>query len=117
MNNFIEQAIRTESDKFYPVSPRILHASMGLVTEAAEFQDALKKVIFYGKEVDKVNLKEEIGDILWYLAIAMDELGTDFDTEQSRVIAKLKARFPSKFEESLAETRDLEKERQVLESN
>lgn len=118
MSQFIKDAIRTESHNFFmdQVSPRLLHAAMGLDTEAGEFMDALKKSIFYGKPLDKTNLKEEIGDLLWYLAIAMNELGTDFDTEQDRVIRKLKARYPSKFDNDLAENRDLVAERKILEA-
>lgn len=117
--SFIKDAIRTESSNFFmdQVSPRLLHASMGFVTEAGEFQDALKKTLYYGKPLDKTNLKEEIGDLLWYMAIAMDELSTDFDAEQDRVIRKLKARYPSKFDNDLAENRDLVKERSILETD
>ncbi len=118
-SSFVKDAIRTESSNFHieNVSPRLVHASMGFVTEAGEFQDALKKSLFYGKPLDVTNLKEELGDLLWYMAIAMDELGTDFDAEQDRVIRKLKARYPSKFENSLAENRDLVAERKILETN
>lgn len=117
--NFVKDAIRTESQNFFveKVDPRIIHAAFGMVTESGEFLDALKKTIFYGKELDKTNLKEEIGDLLWYLAIAMDALDTTFHQEQARVIAKLKARYPSKFENDLAENRNLINERNVLESN
>jgi NTP pyrophosphatase (non-canonical NTP hydrolase) len=94
----------------------LLHASMGLVTESGEFQDALKKHIFYGKELDTVNLKEEIGDVLWYCAIALEALGTDFETVMQTNIDKLKARYPEKFTEDSANNRDLETERQILEN-
>lgn len=119
MSQFIKDAIRTESHNFYleAVGPRLIHASMGLVTEAAEFQDALKKSLFYGKPLDTTNLKEEMGDLLWYLALAMDALETDFDAEQDRVIRKLKARYPSKFDNELAENRDLATERKILEAD
>ena len=119
MSQFIEDAIRTESHNFYleAVGARLIHASMGLVTEAAEFQDALKKSLFYGKPLDTTNLKEEMGDLLWYLALAMDALETDFDAEQDRVIRKLKARYPSKFDNELAENRDLATERKILEAD
>lgn len=118
--NFVKDAIRTESPNFYAekVDPRILHASIGFVTEAGEFQDALKKTLFYGEPLDYTNLKEELGDMLWYMAIAMDALGTSFEDEQDRVIRKLKKRFPSKFESSLAEevNRDRPAERAILEA-
>lgn len=94
----------------------LLHASMGLVTEGAEFQDMVKKHVFYGKTLDEVNLKEEIGDILWYCAIALEALGADFETIMKTNIEKLKARYPEKFTEEHAINRDLDKERQILEN-
>ncbi len=114
-NTFIKDAIRTESPDYYQQNTRVLHAAIGLVTESGELIDAIKKASFYGKELDVTNIKEEAGDILWYLAILFDELDTDFETEQARVIAKLKARFPDKFTEDKAFNRDLSKERKVLE--
>lgn len=124
MRDFIEQAIRTESgrmpldERSFPsgVEDRLLHAGIGMVTEAGEFIDQLKKHLFYRKELDLVNLKEELGDILWYVAIAMSALETDFPTEMDRVIRKLRARFPDKFSDDKANNRDLDNERQVLES-
>jgi len=93
----------------------LLHASMGLSTESAEFADALKKHIFYGKELDKTNLKEELGDILWYCAIALEALDTDFESVMKTNIDKLSARYPDKFTEEAAKNRDLDKERAILE--
>lgn len=124
MSDFITDALRTESsifnklhdlEKEYSTS-RLVHAAFGMQTETAEFTDALKKSLFYGKPLDTVNLKEELGDLLWYVALAMDELGTDFETEMTRVITKLKTRYPDKFTADKALNRDLEVERQVLES-
>ncbi|AGG57979.1 hypothetical protein VPBG_00207 [Vibrio phage helene 12B3] len=113
---FTQKALRTETSEFRnQPNPRILHAAIGLCTESGELIDALKKSIFYGRELDIVNVKEEAGDILWYLAILFDEIGTDFETEQARVIAKLEARFPEKFTEEAAYNRDLKTEREILE--
>ena len=88
---------------------------MGMQTETAEFTDALKKSLFYGKTLDTVNLKEELGDLLWYVSIAMDELGTTYEAEMQRVINKLKLRYPEKFTEEDATNRDLVAERKLLE--
>lgn len=123
MQDYIENVLKTES----PVTPelvarmsdksniRLLHAAIGMCTESGEFIDQLKKHIFYGKPLDKVNLKEELGDMLFYIGIAMDELGTDFDTEQRKNIAKLKARYGDKFSSEAAINRDLDTEREILE--
>lgn len=124
MKDYIENVIKTESE----VTPelvarmsdksniRLLHAGIGMCTEAGEFIDQLKKHIFYGRPLDKVNLKEEIQDCLWYIGIALHELQTDFDTEQRKNIDKLKTRYGDKFTSEAAINRDLDKERKVLES-
>ena len=121
--DYIQDAIRTESTDFKSMdqrlgvdgTKRLLHAGIGMATEAGEFLDALKKHIFYGKELDRVNLKEEMGDLFWYLAIACDELDVEFEPLMDRNIAKLKARYGEKFSESKAEKRDLATEREILE--
>jgi NTP pyrophosphatase (non-canonical NTP hydrolase) len=119
MDNFIEDCKRTESVlngvMLSAGSARLVHAAFGMSTEAGEFLDQLKKHFFYGKALDLTNLKEELGDILWYIAIAMDELGTDFPTEMDRVIRKLRVRFPEKFNPVDANLRDLNAERDELE--
>jgi len=117
MDKFTKDCLRTESTLFNvkPGTDRLLHAAMGMQTESAEFTDMLKKHVFYGKPLDKVNLKEELGDMLWYIAIAMDVLDTTFSKEQNRVINKLKERYSDKFSQDKAENRDLEAERRVLE--
>jgi NTP pyrophosphatase (non-canonical NTP hydrolase) len=121
--NYVGNACNTES----PVTPemierlsqpdtiRMLHSAMGLCTESAEFLDMLKKHIFYGKPLDLVNAKEEIGDSMWYVAIAVDVLQTTLDEVMTVNISKLKARYPEKFTEHHAENRDLETERNILE--
>lgn len=121
--DYIQDAIKTESSDFKAMdqrlgedgTKRLLHAGIGMATEAGEFLDALKKHIFYGKELDRVNLKEEMGDLFWYLAIACDELDVEFEPLMERNIAKLKARYGEKFSETKAEKRDLATEREILE--
>lgn len=94
----------------------LLHAAMGISTEAGELMDAFKRKMFYGKELDVVNLKEEMGDIMWYMAILMRELDLDFHEILQLNIDKLCARFPDKFTEFDALNRNLDKERKILES-
>jgi len=120
---YISDATRTESRNFEAMNERLnddglkrlLHAGIGLSTESGEFLDALKKHIFYGKELDKVNLAEEMGDLFWYMAIVADELGFEFEEVMERNITKLKARYGDKFSEEKAEKRDLDSEREILE--
>ena len=93
----------------------ILHASVGIATEAGEFLDSFKKAMFYGTPIDLVNLDEEIGDHLWYIAIYAEARGTTIEKLAEKNNKKLKQRYPEKFSKEGAENRDLFAERQVLE--
>lgn len=99
----------------HPTAMRLLHASIGIETEGGEIADVLKKHIFYGKPVDAVNVVEEAGDLLWYISVLLDAVGSNFDEAMSKNISKLRARFGDKFTESQALNRNLDKERAILE--
>jgi NTP pyrophosphatase (non-canonical NTP hydrolase) len=99
-----------------PQTIRLLHGAMGLCTESGEFMDMLKKHLFYGKPLDLVNAAEEIGDTEWYCGLIIDVLKTTLDEVLTVNIAKLQKRFPEKFTEYHAENRNLDAERQILES-
>jgi NTP pyrophosphatase (non-canonical NTP hydrolase) len=122
-NEYQKDVLVTDLQDYDPVKSRLtdikairlLHAAMGIGTEAGEFMDVIKKHILYGKEIDTINLKEEIGDLFWYIALACDELNVSFDYIFEQNIAKLRQRYSGRFTENAALNRDLEKERSVLE--
>lgn len=93
-----------------------LHMAIGVSTEANELLDAYKKWFAYGKELDKINVSEEIFDCFWYLINLCRMLGIDPEKGMETNIAKLKTRYPNKFTEYNALNRNLEKERKILES-
>jgi NTP pyrophosphatase (non-canonical NTP hydrolase) len=86
LESYVINATRTESrvDDEFGMNSRVLHALMGLTTETGEIMDALKRHVFYvkedgsRKELDSVNLCEEVGDLMWYMAILCDHYGIDF---------------------------------------
>ncbi len=84
---------------------RLLHAQIGLSGEVGELADAIKKHVMYGKELDITNLKEECGDVLWYMAILLDEIGSSFGEVMAINDAKLKTRYPNGFTEKHASLR------------
>lgn len=119
-SDYIQNAKRTEPKKYLfkktkDVTPRIEHAVFGIVTEAGELMDSLKKAKIYGQKLDKVNLVEEAGDVMWYLAILSDALNVSFEDIWDKNIRKLKARFPEKYDHDHAKHRDLKHERNELE--
>jgi len=120
---YLKACLKTETVDFTPVQERLqdtgnirlLHAAIGLCTETGEFQDALKKAIFYGKTLDRTNLVEELGDIMWYVAIATDELGVTLEEVMDKNAEKLAARYKDGFTEKQALERNLKEERDILE--
>lgn len=94
----------------------VLHAVVGIGSEAGELAEAMMPVLFGGAPIDLTNAHEEGGDILWYLAKFFKFTNTDFDTVMAANIAKLRARYPQKFTEEAAKNRDLEAERNALNS-
>lgn len=50
-----------------PEQAHVWHMLTGLMGEVGELIDALKKNIIYGKDLDRENVKEELGDIEFYL--------------------------------------------------
>lgn len=65
LEEYIPLALRTESTRKDPPERRVLHAAVGLTTEAVELLFA----------TDDVNRFEELGDLMWYWAVMKDAIG------------------------------------------
>lgn len=94
---------------------QMIVAFMGLVDEIGEVAGPLKKKIEYnGAEPDPVNMKEEIGDMLWRIAQLADAFGLKLEDCMTANISKLAKRYPSHYTDQQALNRDLEEERKAL---
>jgi len=93
----------------------LLHGVMGLVTESGELMDVVKKNLIYNKDVDLVNVREELGDIMWYWALVCRLYGWSPEEVMRINIDKLKHRYPEKFSETRALNRDIIGERDIIE--
>ena len=128
-DEYVQLALRTESNagklmvEGHHQLPRLWHAGAGMATEAGEFVDNLKKGTFCGKEFDYHNLAEEIGDMMWYVAVAVDALnevmpnGITLEQIMRANIEKLRTRYPEKFTVEAGLNRDLDAERRTLEEH
>jgi NTP pyrophosphatase (non-canonical NTP hydrolase) len=94
---------------------RLQHAVEGLVTESAELLTALKASKYYGKPLDWVNLKEEAGDMCFFLSMLLDCLGVSLDGVLQANVDKLRARYGDSFSSEKAVNRNLSVERNALE--
>jgi len=96
---------------------RLLHACLGLSGEVGELSAAAERWVYYGHDLDAGNVKEEVGDCLWYLALACNALGLDMAQVMEANIAKLRQRYPSKYsdDQALEVNRDRAAERSIVE--
>lgn len=95
----------------------IVHMLFGIITEAGELTDIFKKSLAYGKEVDWVNVNEELGDLMFYIASFCRINGINLQEVIDTNVKKLESRYPEKFTQYHATNRDLDKEREILEGN
>jgi len=92
------------------------HMIFGMFTEVAELADVFKKNMAYGKDIDWVNVKEELFDLMWYVAGFCEFNRIDFEKGLQNNIDKLRARYPEKFTQEKAVNRNLDVERKILEN-
>jgi NTP pyrophosphatase (non-canonical NTP hydrolase) len=84
----------------FPTSLRCLQSAMGLQNHIGEIAKALELWIWYGHNLDTVILKEELGDLLGFIAQMCNTLDFDLEEIMQSNIAKLKERYPEKFDAS-----------------
>jgi len=102
--------------RFKSSKVKLMHAAIGLSTEAGELLDQIKKHLYYGKDIDEINILEEFGDALWYICIGLDAIEENLDSCMKKNNKKLYQRyFFKRFNEKQAIERDLIKERKALE--
>lgn len=99
-----EQAQRTARTEM-PYRDRLAVAALGLVGEAAEVSEAVKKHIGHGHELDTLAMLEELGDVLWYVAEMAAILGAELGVVAGMNVAKLRKRYPDGFSEEASRDR------------
>lgn len=78
----------------------LVHACEGFFTEGGECMSEVKRMHQYGKPMTAEiheHIVEEVGDLLWYVALAAEHLGVSMHQIAQKNIAKLTLRFPDKF--------------------
>lgn len=80
---YVPLAVRTLND-LGSETKNSFHMKSGMATELGEILDPIKKHVAYGKELDVINIKEEVGDLLWYFACNLH-----LTTENEEVLEKI----------------------------
>lgn len=90
--NFNDYQKQTSLTAKYPKEQAVNYCTLGLVGEAGEIANKIKKVIRDNKPIDeafKEDMKAELGDVLWYVARLSDEFGIKLDDVASYNMSKL----------------------------
>lgn len=86
----------------------ILNGALGLAGEAGEVADYVKKHIFHNHPFDKDSITDELGDILWYIALFCYALDESLESILKKNIAKLVSRYPNGFSSERSINRGVE---------
>lgn len=73
-----------------------MHMALGLVGEAGELLDAIKKWVIYGKELDLDNVNEELGDLEYFMEGLRLVLNISRELTIQQNIQKLSKRYKEK---------------------
>lgn len=94
----------------------LFHGIVGIITETGEMAEVLYKFCVAVPAVDQTNVREEVGDILWYMSRLIKWCETTFLTEMRRNVAKLRKRHgEGGFDKDRDINRNLTAERTLLE--
>lgn len=76
----------------------LLNGMLGLAGEAGECCDLVKKHTYQDGRPIYIDLIDELGDVLWYVAEAASALGVTLESVAQGNVDKLKKRYPEGFE-------------------
>ena len=99
------QALANATAKPLSMKEDLIHASLGLAGEVGELTDTIKKHLIYGKALDVENIREEIGDVLWFCALMATAIGDSLNDIGFQNIEKLRQRYPEKYSDFHASAR------------
>lgn len=78
---------------------------MGIAGESGEVADVIKKHLYQGHDLDVAHLKEEIGDVMFYIANLANVLELDMEEVLEDNINKLRKRYPQGFDSDRSRNR------------
>jgi NTP pyrophosphatase (non-canonical NTP hydrolase) len=100
LNEYQELAARTRKEMKY--EDALAHLALGCCSEAGELATTIKAFLYYGKALDRPNVLEELGDIMWFVSQLADALEMPLDTVARANIEKLRLRYPAKYSDAHA---------------
>ena len=106
MNDYQQKALRTwvpNPNNYHYLD--VIYLSLALAGEAGELANLIKKYWRHGHAWNEAAIADELGDILWYVAVLADAINMPLADIAEGNIAKLKRRYPSGFSEERSRNR------------
>lgn len=91
LNEYHEAALKFLNSE---ATNKMTLAALGLNGEAGEFADEWKKVLYHNHPMDQKKMLWELGDVLWYIVLAAQELGCTLEDVARQNLTKLSNRYP-----------------------
>lgn len=106
LNAYQQDAVRTRQ-KWHDEGLEMAFGALEIAAESGEIANVVYKHLFQGHQLDKSKLLEELGDILWGVAVLAYSSGYSLEQVANYNTTKLRKRYPNGFtvEDSL-ERRD-----------
>lgn len=95
-NEYQELAMRTRRQDLNS-REMLNNAILGLCGKTGEVAELIKKEFYHDTPIDITHLKKELGDVMWYIALAATASGINLDDIMTTNIEKLKNRYPDGF--------------------
>lgn len=78
---------------------------LGLAGESGEVVDHIKKHLGHGHDLERLKVRAELGDVLWYVAAIASACGLQLDDIAEGNVRKLRERYPAGFSEESSKNR------------
>lgn len=102
---FVAALVKPGIDILKDLTPEkvdLLHAAVGVGGEAGELLDAVKRHVIYGKDLDRDNVVEELGDLEFYMEQTRQRLGITREETIAANHTKLQKRYDGKYSDQKA---------------
>lgn len=121
-DNYQAAAVRTECNNYEALSRintdsgwlQLNHGAVGLCKEAGEVASIITSGLYYGKPLDRNKIKDELGDVLWFIALICEASGLSLEEVMKANVRKLLQRYPEKFTTEAYTNRDTEREKRAV---
>ena len=100
-----QKLCRKTAKKFKRKEDAIISWGLGISGEAGDVAGCIKKTLYHGND-QREGIRENVGDVMWYLAMICNFYGWNLEDILKENIEKLKARYPKGFTEKAAKRKN-----------